>query len=70
MKIDNLTPDYVDTHGASRITGLSKSWLDKARSLKSDGPRYIQATPRKVLYRVADLHEWLKAREKSCTSDA
>lgn len=64
-----FTPEYTDTKGASQITGLSESWLEKVRVQRSDGPPFIRVTNKRILYRVADLHAWMLARQCKSTSD-
>jgi predicted DNA-binding transcriptional regulator AlpA len=53
---------------ASRRVGLSKSTLAKLR-LNGNGPTYCKLG-RRVVYRPADLEEWLQSRTARDTSDA
>ncbi len=46
---------------------VSKSYLDKLRC-KGGGPQFIRAGTRKILYRKADLVEWMRARRFDNTS--
>lgn len=64
-------PDYTRTltaHEASKIVGLSPSTLAKLR-LNGNGPIYCKLG-RRVVYRPADLEEWLQSRTTRDTSDA
>jgi predicted DNA-binding transcriptional regulator AlpA len=54
--------------GASNFIGLSESTLAKLR-LNGNGPIYCKLG-RRVVYRVADLEEWLQSRTTRDTSDA
>ena len=53
---------------AARLVGLSESTLAKLR-LNGNGPIYCKLG-RRVVYRPADLEEWLKSRATRDTSDA
>jgi predicted DNA-binding transcriptional regulator AlpA len=48
--------------------GLSTSTLAKMR-LRGDGPPYLKAGRRIVLYDLHDLEEWLGARRRRSTSE-
>lgn len=50
-----LSPKQV-----SDIYGLKPNHLAQLR-YQSKGPRYIQATPRTVMYRQSDIESWLSA---------
>ncbi len=54
---------------AAAYLGLSASTLAKMR-LRGDGPQFIKAGPRVVLYDLNDIDEWLASRRRSSTSDA
>lgn len=54
---------------AAAYLGLATSTLAKMR-LRGDGPQFIKAGPRVVVYDLHDLDEWLDARRRSSTSDA
>jgi predicted DNA-binding transcriptional regulator AlpA len=49
----------VDEAAASKIIGLSRSWMRHAR-LRHDGPAFIRIG-RAIRYRVSDLDAWLDA---------
>ena len=53
---------------AAEHVGLSTSTLAKMRC-RGDGPPYIKAGPRVVVYDVADIDRWLAARRRRSTSD-
>jgi predicted DNA-binding transcriptional regulator AlpA len=53
---------------AARFVGLSESTLAKLR-LNGNGPVYCKLG-RRVVYRLADLEQWLQSRTTRDTSDA
>jgi predicted DNA-binding transcriptional regulator AlpA len=53
---------------AARLVGLSESTLAKLR-LNGNGPIYCKLG-RRVVYRTADLEQWLQSRTTRDTSDA
>ena len=57
------------TDDAAKFLNLAKSTLAKMR-LRGDGPVFVKAGPRVVLYRRSDLEAWLVACRRSSTSDA
>lgn len=59
--------EAVDTHEAARITGFSITTLETLRS-RGGGPPFIKCR-RKVAYTRRALLEWLKAGERTSTSD-
>ena len=58
---------YLDTSGASALTGISESTLEKQR-LTGGGIPFIKAG-RLVKYSVADIHAWMAARRRCSTSE-
>jgi predicted DNA-binding transcriptional regulator AlpA len=58
----------VTASEAARLLGLSESTLAKLR-LNGNGPIYCKLG-RRVVYRPADLEEWLQSRSTRDTSDA
>ena len=58
----------VTTVEAARVLGLSESTLAKLR-LNGNGPLYCKLG-RRVVYREADLEQWLQSRTARDTSDA
>ena len=58
----------ITTAEAARVLGLSESTLAKLR-LNGNGPVYCKLG-RRVVYRTADLEEWLQSRTARDTSDA
>jgi len=67
MKTDK-TPTVVASRDAARMVGLSESTLAKLR-LNGNGPVYCKLG-RRVVYRPADLEEWLQSRTARDTYDA
>jgi predicted DNA-binding transcriptional regulator AlpA len=61
-------PKVVSAKVAARYVGLSESTLAKLR-LNGNGPTYCKLG-RRVVYRPADLDEWLQSRTARDTSDA
>jgi len=65
-----MTPvaKVVTAAEAARVVGLSESTLAKLR-LNGNGPIYCKLG-RRVVYRIADLEQWLQSRTTRDTSDA
>ena len=61
-------PKVVTAKVAARLVGLSESTLAKLR-LNGNGPIYCKLG-RRVVYRPADLEQWLQSRTARDTSDA
>ena len=61
-------PKVVNPRDAARLVGLSESTLAKLR-LNGNGPMYCKLG-RRVVYRPADLEQWLQSRTARDTSDA
>lgn len=61
-------PKVLTASAAARFVGLSESTLAKLR-LNGNGPTYCKLG-RRVVYRPADLEQWLQSRTTSDTSDA
>ena len=60
---------YLRTKEAADYTGLSPSWLEKAR-LNGDGPPYIQVgRGHAVLYAAEELDGWLAQFRRRSTAD-
>ena len=57
------------TPEAAAYCGIAASTLEKMR-LRGDGPVFIKAGPRAVVYDVNDLEQWLASRRRASTSDA
>lgn len=62
------TPQVLCARDAARRLGLSPSTLAKMR-LNGNGPTYCKLG-RRVVYRPADLEQWLESRTARDTSDA
>jgi predicted DNA-binding transcriptional regulator AlpA len=58
----------LNARDAARFVGLSESTLAKLR-LNGNGPPYCKLG-RRVVYRLADLEQWLQSRTTRDTSDA
>ena len=63
-----VLPKVVTAKVAARFVGLSESTLAKLR-LNGNGPVYCKLG-RRVVYRPADLEQWLQSRTARDTSDA
>jgi hypothetical protein len=68
----NLKPLAVDPSKAATLLSSTYSSLEKDRATGHMGVPYVKAG-RRVIYRLADLDEWLKANQitpkKSSSSD-
>jgi predicted DNA-binding transcriptional regulator AlpA len=64
----NEVPAVLPSRDAARMVGLSESTLAKLR-LNGNGPIYCKLG-RRVVYRPADLEQWLQSRTASDTTDA
>jgi len=57
--------DLIDPAGlVERIPGTSKAYWSQLRYMGT-GPRFIKPSPKKVLYRWADVETWLKSKEQA-----
>jgi predicted DNA-binding transcriptional regulator AlpA len=54
--------------GAATYLGLANSTLAKMR-MSGNGPRFIKAGLRVVLYDQADLDAWLESRKRTSTME-
>ena len=61
-------PRLFTTAEAAELLRMSISFLMKAR-LRGDGPRY-RKFGRSVRYAEADLHDWLRSRARTSTSES
>lgn len=62
---------YLNSEEAARILRLSARTLERMR-VEGSGPKYLKAgrgTRARVLYRPADLDQWLESRTFSSTSE-
>ena len=59
--------DLLTTTQAAEYVGLSPRTLERHR-VTGEGPRYLKVG-RRVLYRPADLDEWLADKVRRSTSD-
>jgi predicted DNA-binding transcriptional regulator AlpA len=68
VSVETARIKVVSVHDAARFVGLSESTLAKLR-LNGNGPIYCKLG-RRVVYRTADLEQWLQSRTTRDTSDA
>jgi len=61
--------NYLRAIEAAKYVRLSSSTLAKMR-LRGDGPPFIKAGSRSVLYAISDLDAWLGQRTFRSTSEA
>jgi predicted DNA-binding transcriptional regulator AlpA len=62
MQPKNL-PLYLDTEGAAKLLGLSRSSLEKYRHYqKEDGPPYVIFGRSAIRYHTPTLLEWAQER--------
>jgi hypothetical protein len=61
------TSQYIDTHTLADRTGIAASTLAKLR-LTGTGPVY-RLVGRRVIYRWADVENWLDGCARQSTSD-
>ncbi|MGB3414040.1 MAG: helix-turn-helix domain-containing protein [Microbacteriaceae bacterium] len=62
MKEESKPVKYLTIKEVSEITRISRGALSQLRYMKQ-GPTYLKPTPRTVLYREADVLEWLEESE-------
>lgn len=60
-----LTPSQV----CEIVPGMTKTHLAQLRFI-GKGPKFLKPTPRKVLYRRADIIDWLEGSEHTSTAQA
>ena len=63
MPVRFLRPAQVE-----HLYGLTQKFLAHARG-RGDGPPFVKASSKLVLYAVEDLELWLAARRRRSTSD-
>ncbi|HLW78185.1 MAG TPA: helix-turn-helix domain-containing protein [Terriglobia bacterium] len=66
--VERLPRRYLRPPDAAEYLGVSPKFLAHAR-IRGDGPPFIRASGRLILYAVADLDQWLGARRRTSTSD-
>jgi hypothetical protein len=62
MEIELLTPEQV----CELIPGLTRGKLANMR-YTGDGPRYFKPTPKTVVYKRAEVFNWLESTAHSST---
>lgn len=63
MNHDYKTPKQI----SERYPFLTETNLAQMR-FKGTGPKFLKPTPRTVVYREADVIEWLEASERTSTA--
>ena len=63
-------PEMMPPHDAAAYIGLAVATLAKARCLGGPCPIPFYRLGRKIMYRRADLDEWLSSHRATSTSDA
>lgn len=53
--------EYLNTHDAAKVIGLSEQTLRKYR-VQGNGPRFAKVNARVIRYRLADLRDWMEGR--------
>ena len=61
-------PEHMRPKAAANYLGLSKAFLDQSR-LFGTGPRFARISRTCVLYRKADLDDWLMSHFAMSTSE-
>lgn len=61
-----VVPTLLNASAASRVLGVSKSFLDKRR-VRGDGPPFRKIGSR-VFYRAAELDQWVDQYRHTSTS--
>lgn len=60
---------YLSNDEAAAYTGIGRSTLNKMR-MRNDGPVFIRAGKRRVVYAVADLDRYMEANRQKSTHEA
>jgi hypothetical protein len=61
-------PEHLRPRAAARYLAVSKAFLDQAR-VNGTGPRFARISRTLVLYRKADLDDWLRSHLALSTSE-
>jgi hypothetical protein len=61
-------PIFLHTPKAAERIGLAATTLEKMRC-RGDGPPYLLVAPRRVVYDVAALDNWARARVFNSTAE-
>ncbi|WP_257310913.1 helix-turn-helix transcriptional regulator [Geothrix fuzhouensis] len=56
-----IPTEYVTVREAAAYTGLSKPTLDAMRQTGT-GPKWVRVSPRRVVYEIAALREYMASR--------
>ncbi|WP_029150094.1 helix-turn-helix transcriptional regulator [Microbacterium indicum] len=63
--VEYVTPKQVN----ERFPWLTVPALSQLRYI-GKGPKFLKPTPRTVVYRLADVIDWIEASERTSTADA
>jgi hypothetical protein len=63
MENKYLSPEDV----CKMIPGMTTGLLSQMR-FRGDGPSYIKASPRKIVYAVSEIERYLASKQQSVTS--
>lgn len=75
MRTDNLPPlsemattrDWLTPEEVGERIGLTTATLKKWR-VTGDGPKFARLSPRRVVYFIADVLEWERARPRAAST--
>jgi predicted DNA-binding transcriptional regulator AlpA len=59
---------YLQTPDAAKRLGLAPSTLEKMRG-RGDGPPFIRLTPRRIVYALDALDEFVRGRQYTRTAE-
>jgi hypothetical protein len=59
---------YLSTRDAAAHINLGKSTLERMR-IEGNGPTFIRATAKRVVYRLEDLDAYLEERRRRSTAE-
>lgn len=70
MTTTSPAPDYIKPDDEFFVlAGFTKQHLAQLR-YTGKGPKYLNPTPKTILYRRQDVIDWLEASERTITGDA
>lgn len=68
--VSDTAAEYISADTlVERVPGTNKSYWAQLR-YTGRGPKFLKPSPRLVLYRWADVLEWLESSERTITGDA
>lgn len=65
----SLAVEYLDTRSAAAFLGFKPSTLATWRVTRSDGPRFIRAGGRRIVYALSDLRDWMDTWKRCSTTE-